>query len=108
MTWHPLIYAWALLYLSAALVTPVYAVYVPTLFSAEVPLDQDSDNPRDDAYKAALIEVLIRVSGAELSRDEDVFNQMFPVPSAYVTQFRPGTEDTLWVSFDGEGTTGTS
>jgi hypothetical protein len=102
MTRHPLIYVWVLLCLSAGLVSPLHAVDVPTLFSAEVPLDEDSDNPRDDAYKAALIEVLTRVSGSGISRDEDIIDEMFPVPAAYVTQFRPGTEDTLWVSFDGE------
>jgi len=102
MTRHPLIYAWALLCLSIGLVTPVLAVDVPTLFSAQVPLDEDSDNPRDDAYKAALVEVLTRVSGSGFSRNEEIVDDMFPVPSAYVTQFRPGAEDTLWVSFDGE------
>jgi hypothetical protein len=102
MARHPLIYAWALLCLSAGLISPVHAVDVPTLFSAEVPLDEETDNPRDDAYKAALIEVLTRVSGSGLSRDEEVIDEMFPVPSAYVTQFRPGADDTLLVTFDGE------
>lgn len=81
---------------------PAGAVDVPTLFTAEVPMDEDADNPRDDAYKAALIEVLMRVSGSELGTNEAAIDEMFPVPSAYVTQFRPGNEETLWVSFDGE------
>lgn len=99
---NPLIYAAAALLFSVGLILPAGAVDVPTLFTAEVPLDEDSNNPRDDAYKAALIEVLMRVSGSELGENEAVIDEMFPVPSAYVTQFRPGTEDTLWVSFDGE------
>ena len=102
MTRHPLIYAGVLLCLSAGLVFPAHAVEVPTLFSAQVPFDEESDDPRDDAYKAALIEVLTRVSGSGLSRDEDSIDEMFPRPADYVTQFRPGAEDTLWVSFDGE------
>jgi hypothetical protein len=81
---------------------PAGAVDVPTLFTAEVLLDDESDNPRDDAYKAALIEVLTRVSGSEISENEAAIDEMFPVPSAYVTQFRPGTDETLWVSFDGD------
>ncbi len=78
------------------------AVDVATLFTAEVLLDESSDNPRADAYKAALVEVLTRVSGQELAGNEQALNELFPVPSAYVTQFRPGIEGTLWVSFDGE------
>lgn len=99
---HPLICAVAVVIFSAGLALPVHAVDVPSLFTAEVPLDNKSDNPRDDAYKAALIEVLMRVSGSPLSRNEEAIDELFPVPSAYVTQFRPGTEDSLWVSFDGE------
>ncbi|NQV85591.1 MAG: DUF2066 domain-containing protein [Woeseiaceae bacterium] len=99
---NPLIYASVALFFSALLPLPIAAVEVPTLFSAEVPLDKESDNPRDDAYKAALIEVLTRVSGSELSANEPAIDEMFPVPGAYVTQFRPGTDDTLWVTFDGE------
>jgi hypothetical protein len=97
-----LIYLCTVLLFSAGLALPVHAVDVPTLFSAQVPLDEESANPRDDAYRAALIEVLTRVSGSLLSANEEAIDEMFPVPSAYVTQFRPGEEDTLWVSFDGE------
>ncbi len=99
---HRLICAMAALCFCAGLTLPAHAVDVPTLFTAEVPLDEGSDNPRDDAYKVALIEVLTRVSGAQLSSDEEAIDELFPVPSAYVTQFRPGAEGTLWVSFDGE------
>jgi len=81
---------------------PVRAVEVPTLYTAQVALDEESDNPRDDAYKLALIEVLTRVSGSMLSNNLETIDELFPRPSAYVTQFRPGAEDTLWVSFDGQ------
>ncbi len=91
-----------MLLFSVGPVLPVYAVDVPTLYSAEVVLDEDSDNPRDDAYEAALIEVLTRVSGSQFSANDEAIDELFPVPAAYVTQFRPGSEDTLWVSFDGE------
>jgi hypothetical protein len=99
---HPLICAAVALYLCAGLALPAHAVDVPTLFAAQVPLDEESDNPRDDAYKAALVEVLMRVSGSQLSANVEAVDELFPVPSAYVTQFRSGAEDTLWVSFDGE------
>jgi hypothetical protein len=78
------------------------AVDVPTLYTAEVPLDEEADNPRDDAYVLALQEVLARVSGAELARNTLAIDELFPDPAAYVIQFRPGADDTLWVSFDGD------
>jgi len=93
----------AALFFAVGPVLPAHAVDVPTLFTAEVPLNEESDNPRDDAYEAALIEVLTRVSGPQLSANLAAIEELFPVPSAYVTQFRPGGGDsTLWVSFDGE------
>jgi hypothetical protein len=78
------------------------AVDVPTLYTAEVPLDADADNPRDDAYALALREVLTRVSGAEFAQNSLALDELFPDPAAYVIRFRPGTDETLWVSFDGD------
>jgi len=99
---HPLFGVMAVLFFAAVPVLPAHAVDVPTLFTAEVPLDEESDNPRDDAYEVALIEVLTRVSGSQLSANVAAIEELFPVPSSYVTQFRPGADGTLWVSFDGE------
>ena len=81
---------------------PLGAVEVPTLYTAEVSLDQEAGDPRAEAYRAALVEVLLRVSGAQLALDEETVDLLFPSPGAYVTQFRPGADDSLWVSFDGE------
>lgn len=99
---HPLIYMLVLLLFFAVGALPAYAVDVPGLYTAEVPLDNEADNPRDDAYKAALLEVLTRISGSALVSNEVAIDEMFPDPATYVTQFRPGAEDTLWVSFEGE------
>ena len=77
------------------------AVEVPTLFSAEVPLDEQADDPRAQAYELALREVLGRVSGAEQAENARLVDELFPDPSAYVIQFRPGSDASLWVSFDG-------
>ena len=81
---------------------PVWAVEVPSLYTAQVPLDQEQDNPRAAAYEMALADVIVRVSGAELANDPEMLELLFPDPSAYIVQFRPGEDDTLWVSFDGE------
>ncbi|MCH9693689.1 MAG: DUF2066 domain-containing protein [Gammaproteobacteria bacterium] len=99
---HSLINCSIALLLGIGGVLPADAAEVPGLYSAEVLIDEDAKNPRDDAYRAALSEVLGKVSGAELAADFAVIEQLFPEPDAYVTQFRPGEEDTLWVSFDGD------
>ena len=96
-----MVVAAALLFFAVATL-PAYAVEVPGLYTAEVLLDEEADNPRDDAYRAALVEVLMRISGSAIASNEAAIDEMFPVPAAYVTQFRPGDEDTLWVSFEGE------
>ena len=78
------------------------AVDVPTLYTVEVPYDRTAKNAREDAYDRALSEVLLRVSGTLLSGDTMTMKQLFPDSGAYVVQFRPGAQDTLWVSFDGQ------
>ena len=65
-------------------------------------LDPEHENARELAYETALTEVLLRVSGSALSADPERIALLFPNPAAYVVQFRPGDENTLWVSFDGQ------
>ncbi len=89
--------------LLAAIVTqPATAVEVTSLYTAQVPLDEEQDDPRAAAYRAALELVLLRVSGADLVADPEMVELLFPDPSAYIVQFRPGEEDSLSVTFDGE------
>jgi hypothetical protein len=92
----------ALLCTSVFWLTAAWAVEMPTLFTAEVPFDQLADDPRKDAYEAALREVLTRVSGSELTNDTELVEQLFPNPAAYVVRFRKGAADTMAVTFDGE------
>ena len=75
---------------------------MPTLFTAEVPYDREATDPRDLAYRDALTEILQRVSGSELASDRQMVDELFPNPGAYVMQFRPGANNSLWVSFDGQ------
>jgi len=75
---------------------------VASLYSAQVTLDQEEADPRARAYEMALADVLLRVSGSELSMDAEMLELLFPNPASYVVQFRPGADDTLWVSFDGD------
>jgi hypothetical protein len=81
---------------------PVWAVEVASLYTSQVPFDQEEDDARGRAYEMALADVLLRVSGSELSADAEMIELLFPSPASYVVQFRPGADDTLWVSFDGE------
>ncbi len=91
-----------LILLLALIAAPIGAVEVASLYSAQVPFDQKQRDPRALAYRAALVEVLLRVSGSELGSDPEMIELLFPNPASYVVQFRPGTDDTLWVSFDGD------
>ena len=92
---------WALLLL-VVVASSTPAVEMASLYTAQVPLDQEEADPRATAYRLALAEVLLRVSGPEVSASEEMFELLFPDPSVYVVEFRPGEEDTLWVSFDGD------
>lgn len=78
------------------------AVEVSALYTARVALDPKQPNARELAYQAALNEVLMRVAGSGLSADAERVALLFPNPAAYVVQFRPGDDTTLWVSFDGQ------
>jgi uncharacterized protein len=80
---------------------PVYAAEVPSLYTAQVPFDKSADDGREVAYRAALDVVLLKVSGSDLAGDPEKVELLFPDPATYVVQFRPGEQDTLWVSFDG-------
>jgi len=86
----------------ALVASPVWAIEVTSLYTAQVPLDLEEENPRSLAYEMALADVLMRVSGSALSADAETVELLFPDPASYVVQFRPGADDTLWVSFDGE------
>lgn len=88
--------------LISGLTLPAVAVEVPTLFTAEVPLDRNAKDPRKTAYEQALMMVLLRVSGSELTADRGAVRELFPNPGAYVMQYRSGARDSIWVSFDGQ------
>lgn len=87
--------------LGALAISTANAVEVTALYTAQVALDQEQRDPRAAAYSEALRQVILRVSGSELLQDEDLYEALFPDPSVYVLQFRPGNDDTLFVSFDG-------
>lgn len=78
------------------------AAEVAALYTAEVAINRETQEARADAYRQALFVVLRRVAGGELVRDPNRVAALFPDPAAYVLRFRPGPDDRLFVSFDGE------
>ncbi len=73
-----------------------------SLYTAEVPLDREDNDPRPAAYRNALAVVVSRISGYGIAADPEMMDLLFPNPAAYVVQFRPGENQTLWVTFDGK------
>jgi hypothetical protein len=78
-----------------------HAAEVTSLYTAQVPFDQNERDPRAAAYDEALRQVLMRVSGPDLANDPALYESLFPDPSIFVVQFQPGPDDTLFVTFDG-------
>jgi hypothetical protein len=91
-----------LLLFTVAPVLQSVAIEMTSLYTAQVPLDPAASDQRSAAYKAALRDVLLRVSGSGVANDPELVDLLFPSPASYVVQFRPGPEDTMFVSFDGK------
>lgn len=89
----------ALLLLAAA--GSAAAVEVPSLYTAQVPLDPNDPGARREAYERALSQVAVRITGTRDALAPGELETLFPDPARYVLQFRPGEDDTLWVTLDG-------
>jgi hypothetical protein len=77
------------------------AVEVTGLYTVEVPLDPDDQNAQASAYRAALSEVLVRLTGTTEAAESEQMAALFPNPARFVRQYQPGPDDTLIVSLDG-------
>lgn len=77
------------------------AVEVGSLYTAQAPLEGNDTKSRDKAYASAFSQVLARVTGNVDPLQSARIAGLFPDPSHYVLQYRPGEDNTLWVSFDG-------
>ena len=86
----------------AAFFMPAHAVEMTSIYTVEVPLDPEERNPRATAYRLALDEVLVRMTGSTGVAESDELKSMFPNPERYVSQFQPGPDNTLIVSLYGE------
>lgn len=79
-----------------------YGVEMPLLYTVEVPFDSTQPNARTDAYRAALTEVIIRVTGTTAVLESAQLADLFPDPARFVRQYQPGPDDTLIVSMEGD------
>ncbi len=77
------------------------AVEVGSLYTAQAPLEGNDTKSRDKAYASAFSQVLARVTGNVDPLQSARIAGLFPDPSHYVLQYRPGEDNTLWVTFDG-------
>lgn len=98
--WRSLLVA-ALLAAGPAGVQPALAVEVQALYDARVPLDPADPESRNTAYDRALKQILVRVTGTESAAVSPELDALFPNPARFVLQYRPGENNTLWVTLDG-------
>ena len=77
------------------------ALQLQSLYTVQVALDPKDPDARDSAYKMALDQVLIRITGIDEPALVPEFAEMFPNPARYVLRYRPGEDNTLEVTLDG-------
>jgi len=95
------LFVWLLAALIGLVAGTVLAIEIPTLYTAEVTLDPEAEDPRAAAYERGLWEIVVRVTGSEVSAEAPLLDDLFPNPARYVLQFRQGADETLSISFDG-------
>ena len=99
------------LFLLAALPPPGFAAGVERLYEAEQPVSGQAAGERDAALRAALGEVLVRITGERGVLSHPAVQPLLADPAPYVQQYgyrtRPGAGSPahpvqdLWVRFDG-------
>lgn len=80
---------------------PAAAIPVDSLYTAKAPLERDNAAHRAEAYTDALSQVLSRITGLPDPLQSPEIAALFPDPARYVLQYRPGEDQSLWVTFDG-------
>jgi hypothetical protein len=79
-----------------------HAVEIASLYTVEVPFEPGEPDAQSAAFRAALTEVLIRVTGTTAVVESEEMVALFPNPRRFVSQFRPGPDETLMVTLEGE------
>lgn len=84
-----------------AIVPGAQSIEVESLYTVQVVLDPEDPDARSNAYRTALTQVLVRVTGSVEAATSEEMLEIFPIPTRYVLEFRPGENESLWVSLDG-------
>jgi len=87
--------------LALCLSLAVPAVEMDSLYTVAVTVDPGAADSRNIAFQRALAEVLVRVTGTTAMVESEQLATLFPNPGRYVSQFRPGPDNTLIISLDG-------
>lgn len=97
---HPLLLSVALL--SADLAGYAHAAQAPGIYQAEAPVQTQAEGERDAAFKAALENVLIKVTGNRAVMNEPAAKDLALSASHYVQQYgyRERAPMMMWVKFD--------
>lgn len=80
---------------------PARSIEVTELYTVQVPLDPETPGAPADPYRSALNVVLVRITGEQDVAASALLAELFPDASRYVLQYRPGEDNSLWVSLDG-------
>lgn len=91
----------ALLGLAAVGPMPVSGATFPDLYQAAVPVTDHSDNGMSNAFQSALKVVLVRVTGRRSAAQDPALAPLLGNARRYMQQYRAGTGNLVWVSFDG-------
>jgi hypothetical protein len=78
-----------------------YATEVANLYAARGPMDPQKPDDREEAFRVALNQVLVRITGSKDAATSPLLAELFPDAGRYVLQYRPAEENSLWVSLDG-------
>ena len=78
------------------------AAEMAELYTVQVQLDPDDRNARSNAYQTAMTRVLVRMTGSTYAAESEELAAIFANPDRYILRYRPGPDNSLFITFDGE------
>jgi len=91
----------ALLALAVLRPGPSLGATLPDLYQAAVPVTDHSEAGMSAAFQSALKIVLVRATGRRSAAQDPVLAPLVSSARRYMQQYRAGTGNLLWVTFDG-------
>ncbi len=94
-----------ILVLSVLLLLPVtrdaLGVVVTDLYRTQVPMIEDTPQARNAAFRAALEDIVVRITGISADREDDELEPLLQSARRLAVQFGTTSNGELWVEFDG-------